>query len=100
MTVPPVSRSTLRGLAGGPMPPMLGLQGLRWEGGYAQVLDLGPNDPGPVVASFTLVTGEAPRIGAPAELDARYYPQDPLESDLSGSARSACQDRSGITRRG
>jgi hypothetical protein len=72
---------TLRGLAGAPMPPMLGLQGLRWEGGYAQVLDLGPHDPGPVVASFTLVTGEAPGIGAPAELDARYYPQDPLESE-------------------
>ncbi len=61
---------------------MLGLQGLRWDGGYAQVLDLGPNDPGPVVASFTLVTGEVPGIGSPAELDARYYPQDPLESDL------------------
>ncbi len=75
---------TLRGLDGAPMPPMLGLQGLRWEGGYAQVLDLGPNDPGPVVASFTLVTGEAPGIGAPAELDARYYPQDPLESDHLG----------------
>ena len=74
---------TLRGLDGGPMPPMLGLQGLRWEGGYAQVLDLGPNDPGPVVASFTLVTGQAPGVGAPAELDARYYPQDPLESGLS-----------------
>jgi uncharacterized protein len=72
---------TLRGFDGGPMPPMLGLQGLRWEGGYAQVLDLGPNDPGPVVASFTLVTGEAPGIGAPAELDARYYPQGPLESE-------------------
>ena len=73
---------TLRGLDGAPMPPMLGLQGLRWDGGYAQVLDLGPNDPGPVVASFTLVTGEVPGIGSPAELDARYYPQDPLESDL------------------
>ena len=73
---------TLRGLDGAPMPPMLGLQGLRWDGGYAQVLDLGPNDPGPVVASFTLVTGEVPEIGSPAELDARYYPQDPLESDL------------------
>ena len=73
---------TLRGLDGGPMPPMLGLQGLRWDGGYAQVLDLGPNDPGPVVASFTLVAGEVPGIGSPAELDARYYPQDPLESDL------------------
>ena len=73
---------TIRGVDGGPMPPMLGLQGLRWEGGYAQVLDLGPNDPGPVVASFTLVTGEVPEIGSPAELDARYYPQDPLESDL------------------
>ena len=47
-----------------------------------QVLDLGPNDPGPVVASFTLVAGEVPGIGSPAELDARYYPQDPLESDL------------------
>jgi pimeloyl-ACP methyl ester carboxylesterase len=63
---------------------MLGLQGLRWEGGYAQVLDLGPHDPGPVIASFTLVTGEIPGIGAPAELDARYYPQDPLESDHLG----------------
>ena len=73
---------TLRGLDGGPMPPMLGLQGLRWDGGYAQVVDLGPNDPGPVVASFALVAGEAPGIGSPAELDARYYPQDPLESDL------------------
>lgn len=73
---------TLRGLNGAPMPPMLGLQGLRWDGGYAQVLDLGPSDPGPVVASFTLVTGETPGVGAPAELDARYYPQDPLESDL------------------
>ena len=73
---------TLRGFEGAPMPPMLGLQGLRWDGGYAQVLDLGPNDPGPVVASFTLVTGEVPEIGSPAELDARYYPQDPLESDL------------------
>ena len=75
---------TLRGLDGGPMPPMLGLQGLRWEGGYAQVLDLGPNDPGPLVASFTLVTGEAPGVGTPAELDARYYPQDPLESPHLG----------------
>ena len=57
---------TLRGLDGAPMPPMLGLQGLRWDGGYAQVLDLGPNDPGPVVASFTLVTGEVPGIGSPS----------------------------------
>jgi pimeloyl-ACP methyl ester carboxylesterase len=75
---------TLRGFEGAPMPPMLGLQGLRWDGGYAQVLDLGPHDPGPVVASFTLITGQAPDIGAPAELDVRTYPQDPLESDQLG----------------
>ena len=47
-----------------------------------QVLDLGPNDPGPVVASFTPITGGEPPPGTPAQLDVRAYPEDPLAAGL------------------
>ena len=79
---PAGSQITLRGFEGEPMPALLGVQGLRWDGGYAQVIDLGAQDPGASVASFTLITGIEPGRGAAAQLDVRAYPEEPLAADL------------------
>ena len=82
---------TLRGLAGAPMPPMLGLQGLRWEGGYAQVLDLGPHDPGPVVASVHVGHGRGARGRSARGTRRPLLPAGSARVRPLASRRSACR---------
>jgi alpha-beta hydrolase superfamily lysophospholipase len=51
-----------------------GTFGLRWDGGYGRVGDvLEATDEG-VARSFSVMTGDPPATGAPAQLDARAYP--------------------------
>lgn len=65
--------------------------GLRWATGYGQLAApqaLIPDEGGrprnaKVRRALTLVLGELPESGAPAELDVRYYPQDPMSADLA-----------------
>jgi hypothetical protein len=86
-----VGDGTIDLLAQGDPPDALakdGLFGLRWAGGYGQVGAVRavgtpvPDGASGVQREFTLLDGEMPEPGAPAELDVRAFPTDPADAGL------------------
>jgi hypothetical protein len=51
-----------------------GLWGLRWAGGYGQLGDIVGRAGAAIERSFSLLQGDSPHPGAPAEIDARAFP--------------------------
>lgn len=60
-----------------------GVQGLRWADGYGRLEGTEQADDGTIEGSFTLVIGNPPLPGTPAELDVRAYPTDPVDAGLA-----------------
>ena len=56
--------------------------GLRWATGYGRLAGPRETDDATVRRAVTLVVGDLPQPGMPAELDVRDYPQDPMSADL------------------
>lgn len=59
-----------------------GVQGLRWAEGYGRLEATEQTGAGTIEGSFTLVNGDPPVPGTPAELDVRAYPMDPADAGL------------------
>jgi hypothetical protein len=51
-----------------------GLWGLRWADGYDQLGDIVGRDGPAIERSFSILHGDPPDPGAPAEIDARAFP--------------------------
>lgn len=56
--------------------------GLRWATGYGRLAAARETGDANVRRALTLVVGDLPQPGMPAELDVRDHPQDPMSADL------------------